>query len=99
MNRRLQAADIVMTADCANDFLLDAIDAIEDHERDTVYSCTQRAIDLLIELHTYGPRISRAVDLVVCFLASDDPQISEIRKAQNNLVSLTAMGRGMACAS
>lgn len=99
MDKQLQAADIIMTAERAKEYLDDAIDAIEDHYLEFAYRRTKLTIDLLVGLQRLDARVSRAVDLVTCFLTLDCLEVAEIRKAQANLVSLAAVGRTLACAS
>ena len=99
MDKQLQAAEIIMTADRAKEYLDDAIDAIEDHYLEFAYRRTKLTIDLLVGLQRLDARVSRAVDLVICFLTLDCLDVAEIRKAQKNLVSVAALGRTLACAS
>ena len=91
--------EIIMTADLAKEYLDDAIDAIEIHELGIAHRRAKRAIEMLTNLQGYDARVSRAVDLVTCFLTLDCLEVTEIRKAQANLISLTATGRVLACAS
>lgn len=99
MNKQLQAADIIMTAERAKEYLDDSIDAIEIHELGIAHRRAKRAIEILTNLQDYDPRVSRAVDLVTCFVTLDYLDVAEIRKAQKNLVSVAALGRTLACAS
>lgn len=104
MDKQLKAADIVMSADRAKDYLDDAIDCIEIHALDFAYRRAKRTIEILTRLHDYDPRVSRAVDRVTCFLTLDCLEVAEIRKAQANLISLAAIGHvigneAYACAS
>ena len=93
MDKQLQAADIYMTAERAKEYLDDAIDAIEIHELGIAHRRAKRAIEILTNLQGYDPRVSRAVDLVICFVTLDYLDVAEIRKAQNNLVPLAALAR------
>ncbi len=87
--------NIVMTTERAKEYLDDAIDAIEIHELEIAYRRAKRAIEMLTDLQGYDPRVSRAVDLVTCFVTLDYLDVAEIRKAQKNLEALATIGRVM----
>lgn len=104
MNKFNQGGKAVRTAIWVKSLLDDAIDAIEIHELEIAYRRAKCAIENLEELHDFDPRVSRAVDRVVCFVTLDCLDVSEIRKAQKNLEAVAAVGRvigneAFACAS
>ena len=95
MNKLNQGGKAVRTAIWVKSLLDDAIDAIEIHELEIAHRRAKCAIENLEELHDFDPRVSRAVDRVVCFVTLDCLDVAEIRKAQKNLEAVAAIGRTM----